>query len=112
MDLILQIARKHGLKVIEDAAQTHGATYQGRMVGTLDDAACFSFYPGKNLGAYGDAGAVVTDDDNLAARIRMYANHGRTGKYDHQIEGVNSRLDGIQAAILNAKLFHLTEWTE
>ena len=112
MDPILVLAQKHGLKVIEDAAQAHGALYKGRKVGSLADAACFSFYPGKNLGAYGDAGAVVTDDDELATRVRMLANHGRLDKYDHQCEGVNSRLDGLQAAILSAKLPHLPGWTE
>ena len=112
MDPILDVARKHGLKVIEDAAQAHGATYQGKTVGTIGDAACFSFYPGKNLGAYGDAGAVVTNDESVARKVRMLANHGRVAKYDHEIEGVNSRLDGIQAAILNVKLAHLPVWTE
>jgi len=112
MDPILGLARKNGLKVIEDAAQAHGATYKGRTVGTLADAACFSFYPGKNLGAYGDAGAVVTNDGDLALKVRMLANHGRIAKYDHEIEGVNSRMDGLQAAILAAKLPHLPAWTE
>jgi dTDP-4-amino-4,6-dideoxygalactose transaminase len=112
MDPILDVARKQGIKVIEDAAQAHGAVYKGRAVGTLADAACFSFYPGKNLGAYGDAGAVVTEDDQLALKVRMLANHGRVAKYDHQIEGVNSRLDGLQAAILKVKLLHLPVWTE
>lgn len=112
IDPILRIARKHGLRVIEDAAQAHGATYRGRAVGTLGDAACFSFYPGKNLGAYGDGGAVVTNDDDLALRVRMLANHGRVAKYDHEIEGVNSRLDGLQAAVLAVKLRHLPAWTE
>lgn len=110
MDPILDLARKHGLKVIEDAAQAHGAVYKGRKVGSLADAACFSFYPGKNLGAYGDAGAVVTSDDELERKIRMLANHGRIDKYNHEIEGVNSRLDGLQAAILEVKLRHLYDW--
>jgi dTDP-4-amino-4,6-dideoxygalactose transaminase len=112
LDPILEVARKNGLKVIEDAAQAHGARYKNRNIGTIGDAACFSFYPGKNLGAYGDGGAIVTGDEALAARIRMLANHGRVDKYDHRIEGVNSRLDGLQAAILNAKLPRLAAWTE
>jgi dTDP-4-amino-4,6-dideoxygalactose transaminase len=112
MDPIVRLAREHGLKVVEDAAQAHGAVYKGRTVGTLGDAACFSFYPGKNLGAYGDAGAVVTDDEELSVKIRMLANHGRMDKYDHRFEGVNSRLDGLQAAVLNVKLAHLPRWTE
>ena len=109
---ILALAEKHGLKVIEDAAQAHGAQYKGRTIGSMGDAACFSFYPGKNLGAYGDAGSVVTNDDDLAAKIRMIANHGRVKKYDHDMEGVNSRLDGIQGAVLEIKLKYLPEWTE
>ena len=112
MDPILKIAKEHNLKVIEDAAQAHGALYRGRKVGTLGDLASFSFYPGKNLGAYGDGGALVTDDDEVAGRARMFANHGRAEKYNHTFEGVNSRLDGLQAAILSAKLNHLEEWTE
>lgn len=112
MDPILDIARKHNLKIIEDAAQAHGATYKGRQVGSIGDVACFSFYPGKNLGAYGDAGAIVTNDDELALKARMLANHGRIEKYNHEVEGVNSRLDGLQAAILNVKLRHLPQWTE
>jgi dTDP-4-amino-4,6-dideoxygalactose transaminase len=110
MDAIMKIAREHNLKVIEDAAQAHGARWRGKRIGTLADAACFSFYPGKNLGAYGDAGAVVSQNVDLINRIRMYANHGRTEKYIHQIPGVNSRLDGLQAAILRIKLRHLEDW--
>ncbi|MGA1825061.1 MAG: DegT/DnrJ/EryC1/StrS family aminotransferase [bacterium] len=112
MDPILDIARKNNLKVIEDAAQAHGAIYKDRQVGSIGDMACFSFYPGKNLGAYGDAGAIVTNHDELAQRARMIANHGRMDKFNHEIEGVNSRLDGLQAAILEIKLRHLPEWTE
>jgi dTDP-4-amino-4,6-dideoxygalactose transaminase len=112
MDPLLELARRYGLKIIEDAAQAHGARYKGRRVGSLGDVACFSFYPGKNLGAYGDGGAIVTDDDELALKIRMFANHGRVEKYNHQIEGMNSRLDGLQAAILSVKLKYLEEWTE
>jgi dTDP-4-amino-4,6-dideoxygalactose transaminase len=112
MDPILSLAEKHGLKVIEDAAQAHGAEYKGRRIGSIGDCACFSFYPGKNLGAYGDAGALVTSDSNLARKARMFANHGRIDKYDHELEGVNSRLDALQAAILGVKLKHLPQWTE
>jgi dTDP-4-amino-4,6-dideoxygalactose transaminase len=112
MDPILEIAARHRLFVIEDAAQAHGATYKGRTVGSIGDAACFSFYPGKNLGAYGDGGAIVTSDDALASRARMLANHGRVDKYNHEIEGYNSRLDGLQAAILSVKLKHLPAWNE
>jgi len=111
MDPILALARKHGLKVIEDCAQAHGARYKGRPIGTMGDAATFSFYPGKNLGAYGDGGAIVTKNDEFALKAKMFANHGRVEKYDHAMEGVNSRLDGIQAAILEAKLKHLPDWT-
>lgn len=112
MDPILSLAKKYNLKIVEDAAQAHGAIYKGRKIGSIGDMACFSFYPGKNLGAYGDGGAIVTSNDELALRARMYANHGRIGKYDHEIEGVNSRLDGLQAAILSVKLKHLPAWTE
>jgi len=112
MDSILEIARRYGLRVIEDAAQAHGASYKGRPVGSLGDLACFSFYPGKNLGAYGDGGAVVTEDAELAKRVRMLADHGRLEKYNHEVEGVNSRLDALQAAILEVKLRHLPSWTE
>jgi dTDP-4-amino-4,6-dideoxygalactose transaminase len=112
MDPVLELAKKHGLKVVEDSAQAHGAIYKGRNIGSMGDMACFSFYPGKNLGAYGDAGAIVTDDENLALRARMIANHGRTQKYNHEMEGVNSRMDGFQGAILEVKLRHLPAWTE
>jgi dTDP-4-amino-4,6-dideoxygalactose transaminase len=110
MDRIMDVANRHGLKVIEDAAQAHGARWRGRRAGSIGDAACFSFFPGKNLGAYGDAGAVVSHDENLIHRIRMLANHGRTDKYIHELEGSNSRLDGLHAAILRIKLPHLDTW--
>jgi dTDP-4-amino-4,6-dideoxygalactose transaminase len=112
MDVIREIAKKHGLFVIEDAAQAHGASYKGEKIGTMGDCACFSFFPGKNLGAYGDAGAVVTDNDDLARKVRKIANHGRVEKYNHEFEGLNSRLDGLQAAILDVKLRHIEKWTE
>lgn len=111
MDAIMAIARKHGLWVIEDCAQAHLARYKGRLVGTFGQAATFSFYPGKNLGAMGDAGAITTADPELARRMAMFARHGGLRKGDHQIEGINSRLDGLQAAILSVKLRHLPEWT-
>lgn len=110
MDAIMEIARKHGLKVVEDAAQAHGGRWRGQRVGSIGDAATFSFYPGKNLGAFGDAGAVVSQDEGLIEYIRMLANHGRLEKYTHKMEGVNSRLDGLQAAILRVKLRYLDEW--
>lgn len=110
MDPILEIARRHGLWVIEDCAQAHMAEYRGRRVGTMGVMATFSFYPGKNLGAMGDAGCLVTNDDRLADWAELFARHG--GKGDHHIEGINSRLDGLQAAILSAKLPHLGRWTE
>ena len=112
MDPILEIASRHGLMVIEDAAQAHGAVYRDRRVGTFGAAACYSFYPGKNLGAYGDAGAVVTNDEDLAKRIRMLGDHGSGVKYQHDFEGTNSRLDGIQGAVLSVKLKHLDDWTD
>ncbi|MEP1032778.1 DegT/DnrJ/EryC1/StrS family aminotransferase [Ekhidna sp.] len=111
MDKILPIARKHGLQIIEDCAQAHGAEIQGQKVGTFGDIATFSFYPGKNLGAYGDAGAIVTSSDELAETCKMLANHGQLSKHDHRIVGRNSRLDTIQAAILQTKLPHLESWT-
>jgi len=106
------IARKANLAVVQDAAQAHGATLAGRPVAAFGDAACFSFFPGKNLGAYGDAGAIVTDDAALTARCRMLANHGREDKYDHLVEGVNSRMDGLQGAILDVKLRRLERWND
>jgi dTDP-4-amino-4,6-dideoxygalactose transaminase len=110
MDPILEIAKRRGLWVIEDCAQAHMAEYKGRKVGTMGVAASFSFYPGKNLGAMGDAGALVTNDSKLAEWCELYARHG--GKGEHKIEGINSRLDGLQAAILSVKLPHLGRWTE
>ena len=107
MDPIMEIAKKHGLKVVEDCAQAHGATYKGQKVGTFGDAAGFSFYPGKNLGALGDAGAVVTNDKELADMIRALGNYGSDYKYHHIYKGNNSRLDELQAALLAAKLPHL-----
>lgn len=112
MDSVLDIARRRNLHVIEDCAQAHFAEWRGRRVGTFGVAATFSFYPGKNLGAWGDAGAIITDDDDLARRCRMYANHGALVKHEHAIEGINSRLDGLQASLLSAKLPHVTAWTE
>ncbi len=110
MDAIVAIARKYKLWVIEDCAQAHLAKYKGRFVGTFGDIATFSFYPGKNLGAYGDAGCAVTNDDRLADWMATFARHG--GKAEHVMEGINSRMDGLQAAILNVKLPHLPRWTE
>ena len=107
MDSIMEIAKRHDLKVIEDCAQAHGATYKNKKVGTFGDAAAFSFYPGKNLGALGDAGAVVTNDDELAKRIRALGNYGSDYKYHHVYLGHNSRLDEVQAAFLTVKLQHL-----
>lgn len=110
MDAIRTIAATHNLHIIEDAAQAHGATWRGQSTGLLGDAACFSFYPGKNLGAYGDAGAVVTNDAELAKKVAMLRNHGRTGKYLHEIKGFGHRIDALQAAILAAKLPYLAQW--
>ena len=112
MDPILDIAERYNLKVIEDAAQAHGAIYKDRKIGSIGDVACFSFYPGKNLGAYGDGGALVTDDEEVADKARMISNHGRMEKYNHKFEGINSRLDGLQAAILDVKLKHLPRWID
>ncbi len=140
MDKINEIAKKHALYIVEDAAQAHGAIYYSDQksevrsqkhkenyisintvnsmkqyackVGSLGDVACFSFFPGKNLGAYGDAGAILTNNDEVAKKARMFANHGRIEKYNHEFEGTNSRLDGLQAAILDVKLRHLDKWIE
>jgi dTDP-4-amino-4,6-dideoxygalactose transaminase len=111
MDAIMTIAHKHKLWVIEDCAQAHLARYKDQQVGTFGSAATYSFYPGKNLGAMGDAGAVVTNDAALAEHVAMLARHGGLVKHQHHIEGINSRLDGMQAAILSAKLSHLPDWT-
>ena len=111
MDPIMSIAKKHNLWVLEDCAQAHLARYKGKLVGTFGDIASFSFYPGKNLGAMGDAGAILTNDHSLFEKMTMFARHGGMRKGEHEIEGVNSRLDGIQAAILSVKLPHLPEWT-
>ncbi|MEI6206721.1 MAG: DegT/DnrJ/EryC1/StrS family aminotransferase [Desulfuromonadales bacterium] len=110
MDPINAVARKHGLRVIEDAAQAHGARYKGCRAGSLGDAAGFSFYPGKNLGAIGDGGAVVTSDDGIAARVRMLRNYGSQLKYHNEVKGFNSRLDELQAGFLRVKLACLDEW--
>lgn len=111
MEAIMTIARKHGLWVIEDCAQAHLATVNGRRVGTFGNAGTFSFYPGKNLGAMGDAGAIITNDADLARKMGMFARHGGLVKGEHFIEGINSRLDGLQAAVLSVKLPHLEGWT-
>lgn len=110
MDPIVALARKHKIMVIEDAAQAHGARYKGRPVGSLGDVACFSFYPSKNLGAYGDAGAVVTSNEEVAAKVALVRDHGARDKYVHEVIGRNSRLDGLQAAVLRVKLRHLPAW--
>ena len=110
LDPIRALAEKHHLHVIEDAAQAHGAEYKGRRVGGIGSAGCFSFYPSKNLGAYGEAGAVVTNDEELAQQLRLLRQHGQTSKYAHAIVGYNFRLEEIQAAILNVKLPHLDKW--
>jgi dTDP-4-amino-4,6-dideoxygalactose transaminase len=112
MEPILAVARKHGLAVLEDACQAHGAQYRGKRAGSLGDAGCFSFYPGKNLGAYGEAGGVVTSDRQLADRIRMLRDHGQSRKYYHEMVGTNGRMDGIQGAVLSVKLKYLEQWNE
>ena len=112
MDPILAIARQHGIAVVEDAAQAHGARYKGRRIGAHGDIVCWSFYPGKNLGALGDAGAITTDNSDLADRIRVLRNYGSRVKYVNEVQGANSRLDPVQAAALRVKLKHLDAWTE
>lgn len=112
MDPLMKIAKKNGIIVIEDAAQAHGALYKGRPCGSIGKAGCFSFYPGKNLGAYGDGGAITTNDSDLAAQIRLLHNYGQRVKYEHVVAGWNSRLDSIQGVVLNAKLKRLKEWNE
>ncbi len=111
MDELMALAATHDFRVIEDAAQAHGAEQNGQRIGSIGDAACFSFYPGKNLGAYGDAGAVTTNDSDIAARVSKLRNHGRDTKYFHDIEGANCRMDAMQAAILSVKLTQLDAWT-
>ncbi len=110
MDPILEFAREHGLFVVEDASQAHGAEYKGRRVGVFGHAGCFSFYPGKNLGAIGEAGGIVTDDPLLAERMRVLRDHGQIRKYHHTEIGWNARMDGIQGAVLRIKLAHLARW--
>jgi dTDP-4-amino-4,6-dideoxygalactose transaminase len=112
IDSILKIAQKYGLRVLEDAAQTHGARYKGRRIGAHSDVVAWSFYPGKNLGAYGDAGAITTNDPEIETRIRMLRNYGSRKKYVNEIRGFNSRLDPLQAAALRVKLRHLDRWNE
>jgi dTDP-4-amino-4,6-dideoxygalactose transaminase len=112
LDAVFETAARHNLMVIEDAAQAHGARYKGKRVGARGRASCFSFYPGKNLGAYGEGGAVVTDDAEVARRVRMLRDHGSEQKYRHEIIGYNFRLEGIQGAVLNVKLRHLDGWNE
>lgn len=110
IDSIQEICQKHRIHLIEDCAQAHFAEYRGKKVGTFGIAGTFSFYPGKNLGAYGDGGAVISDDEELAKKVRMIANHGSMVKHQHHVEGINSRLDGLQAAILSKKLKYIREW--
>lgn len=110
MEIVIKLAEKHKLVVIEDCAQSHGATFNNKIVGTFGHAASFSFYPGKNLGAYGDAGCITTNSDEIASKCRMIANHGQLKKHDHVMEGRNSRMDGLHAAILSVKLNYLDEW--
>jgi dTDP-4-amino-4,6-dideoxygalactose transaminase len=112
MDPIIAVARRHGLVVIEDAAQSHGAEYKGRNAGSIGDIGCFSFYPGKNLGAYGEGGAAVTNDPELAHRIALLRDWGQESKYKHVVPGYNYRMDAIQGAVLNVKMDYIESWTE
>ena len=112
MEKIMELSKKYNIPVIEDCAQSHFSEYNGKLAGTFGMAGSFSFYPGKNLGAYGDAGCIITNNDNFALKCRMYARHGALKKHNHIIEGINSRMDGLQAAILNVKLKHILSWTE
>lgn len=112
MDAIMAIAKRHGLIVIEDAAQAHGAEYKGRRAGSIGDLGCFSFYPGKNLGAYGEGGAVVTNNADLARKISLLRDWGQESKYNHVVPGFNYRMDGIQGAILNVKMNYIEAWTD
>lgn len=112
MDAIINIANRYGLFIIEDCAQAHFSEYKNKRVGTIGIAGSFSFYPGKNLGAYGDAGCIITNDDELALKCKMYARHGALKKHQHVMEGINSRMDGIQAGILQVKLPYILKWTE
>ncbi len=112
MDALMFISKNYNLPVIEDCAQSHFSSYKNKLAGTIGIAGSFSFYPGKNLGAYGDAGCIVTNDDELAEKCRMFARHGALIKHKHNMEGINSRLDGLQAAILSAKLPYILEWTD
>lgn len=109
MDKIMEIARKHGLRVVEDCAQSHGAKFRGRTTGTFGDVGCFSFYPSKNLGAFGDAGAIVTDDDGIAEDVRVFRNYGSEKRYYNKVVGANSRLDELQAGLLRVRLGHMEE---
>jgi dTDP-4-amino-4,6-dideoxygalactose transaminase len=112
MGQLIEVAAPHGIEVIEDAAQAHGTRYEGRACGSIGVVGCFSFYPGKNLGAYGDAGMVTTRNPEVASKIGLLRNYGQRRKYEHVVKGVNSRLDGLQAAFLSVKLKHLPAWNE
>ena len=111
MDPLLDISHKHGIPIVEDVAQAHGATYRGRKAGTMGQTGCFSFYPGKNLGAYGEAGALITDDDAIAARLRSLRDHAQEQRYHHSELGFNYRMDGFQGAVLGIKMKHIERWT-